>query len=114
MVTYKVKLALENATKDAATPILINMSGTGEVVTARAADVLVLPTRALVIDTTTRAFSVQKLVGSGDKAMVETAPVKLGFRDADKVEISEGIAQGDIIVVPVLKTLPSNGGPGGN
>ncbi len=114
VVTYKVKLALGKALNGATPAILINMSGTGEVVTAQAADALVLPTRALVIDTTTRAFSVQKLIGAGDQAKVESIPVKLGFRDADKVEIVEGIAVGDTIVVPLVKTLPSNGGPGGN
>lgn len=111
VVTYKVRLALGKAIAGETPAILINMSGTGEVVTAQANDALVVPTRALVIDTTTRAFSVQKLVGTGDQAKLENVPVKLGFRDADRVEIVEGIAVGDTIVVPVIKTQPANGGP---
>jgi len=113
VVTYKVKLALGKAINAATPAILINMSGTGEVVTARATDALVVPTRALMIDTTTRAFSLQKVTGAGDQARLETVPVKLGFRDADKVEIVDGVSVGDTIVVPVVKTLPSTGGPGG-
>ncbi len=112
VVTYKVKLALGKALQGTTPAILINMSGTGEVVTAQATDALVVPTRALVIDTTTRAFSVQKMIGSGDQAKLESVPVKLGFRDADKVEVIEGIAAGDVVVVPVVKTLAANGGPG--
>jgi multidrug efflux pump subunit AcrA (membrane-fusion protein) len=114
VVTYKVKLALGKAQSGETPSILVNMSGTGEIVTAQATDALVIPTRALVIDTTTRAFSVQKLLGSGDQAKIESVPVRLGFRDADRVEVVDGIAAGDTIVVPAVKTLPSNGGPGGN
>jgi hypothetical protein len=94
--------------------ILINMSGTGEVVTAESSDALVLPIRALVIDTTTREFSVQRVTGVGDQARIESVPVKLGFRDVDKVQIVSGVAAGDTVVVPVIRTQPSAGGPGGN
>ncbi len=111
VVTYKVKLALGKALNGETPTILINMSGTGEVVTAQSSSALVVPTRALIIDTTTRAFSLQRL--STDKTKTESVPVKLGFRDVDKVEILEGISAGDTIVVPAVKIAPSTGGPGG-
>jgi HlyD family secretion protein len=114
VVTYKVKLALGKAQSGETPAVLVNMSGTGEIVTAQASDAVVIPTRALVIDTTTRAFSVQRLVGTGEQARVENVAVRLGFRDADRVEIVDGVTAGDTIVVPVVTTQPANGGPGGN
>jgi HlyD family secretion protein len=99
IVTYKVKLALGKSGGNAQTPaILINMSGTGEIVTAQANDALIVPNRALTIDSQTKSFSVQKLQADGT---TKSVPVEVGYRDSDKAQILSGVSAGDTIVIPV-------------
>lgn len=101
VVNYKVKLGLGKAeVTDAQTQplILINMSGTGEIVTASANEALVLPNRTLTIDPQTKGYSVDLLKTDGT---TERIPVKLGFRDAEKAQVLSGVSAGDTVIVPV-------------
>lgn len=101
VVNYKVKLSLGKATTSDGAPqptILINMSGTGEIVTANASDTLVVPNRALTIDPQTKSYSVERLKSDGT---TETVPVKLGFRDADQAQVVAGLNMDDTLIIPV-------------
>ena len=110
VVTYKVKLTAKPT--DPAKPVLLGMSGTGEIITGKADDTIVIPARALVIDATTREYSVLK-VGT-DGTTTARATVKLGYRSGDSVQILSGISVGDKIAIPANSTTTTNqGGPGG-
>ena len=107
IVTYKVKLSLgqamsstNTASPDAAQDVptvLISMSGTSEIVTAKAEGTAVVPSRALTIDSATNTYTVERLLADGK---TEKVVVKLGYRDSDKAQILEGVKTGDTLVIP--------------
>ncbi len=110
VVTYKVKITAKPT--DPTKPILLGMSGTGEIVTGKANDAIVIPARALVIDASTREYSVLKV--GPDGTTTNRAPVVLGYRSGDSVQILSGIAVGDKLAIPSNSTTTTNqGGPGG-
>jgi multidrug efflux pump subunit AcrA (membrane-fusion protein) len=86
------------------------MSGTSEVVTAKASDVAVVPARALVYDSEAKTYSVLKLNAAGGS---DTVPVKLGFRDSTRVQITDGVGVGDTLLAPTQKVKVNGGGGGG-
>jgi multidrug efflux pump subunit AcrA (membrane-fusion protein) len=109
VVNYKVKLSLANA--DGATDqptVLINMSGTGEIVTAKTDDAIVVPNDVITVDSQTKLYSVQRMKADGT---AEKVTVKLGYRDASQTQILEGVGVGDQLVVPQRGVTTS--GPGG-
>jgi HlyD family secretion protein len=87
--------------------ILLGMSGTSQVVTAKADNVVVVPNAALTVDPTTRAYSVRK-VGPG--GTVQTVNVTVGFKGTDSVEVTEGVSAGDVLLIP--RATGSTGGAG--
>ena len=110
VVTYKVKITAKPG--DPTKPILLGMSGTGEIITGKANDAIVIPARALVIDATTREYSVLKVAADGNTTT--RATVVLGYRSGDSVQILSGIAMGDKIAIPANSSPTTNqGGPGG-
>jgi HlyD family secretion protein len=114
VVTYKVKLALGKAEGTEQPLVLINMSGTGEVVTARASDVLVVPNTAVTVDSVTKRYSVQRLKTDNS---IEKVDIELGFRDTAQTQVLSGVSAGDTLIIPqrtVRTSGPGGGGPGGN
>jgi HlyD family secretion protein len=108
IVTYKVKLAMSTANQ-AQTDVLLGMSGTSEIVTQDIKDALLVPNRALIADSTTKGYSVQRLMTNGK---VETVAVKLGAINADNAQVLQGVTDGDTLIVP--STTPLTGvRPGG-
>ena len=101
--------------------ILLGMSGTSQVVTAKADNVIVVPNAALTVDPTTRAYSVRKVGANG---AVETVNVTVGFKGTDSVQVTEGVSAGDVLLIPRSTSSttggagaggpPGGGGPGGN
>ena len=113
VVNYKVKLALGKAEATAEQPVaLINMSGTGEIVTAKTDDAIVVPNDVITVDSVTKLYSVQRMKADGTTA--DKVTVKLGFRDATQTQILEGVKVGDQLVAParaVTSSGPGGGGP---
>jgi RND family efflux transporter MFP subunit len=112
-VTYKVTLEL-NA--DASRPeVLINMSGTGEIVISRSEDTVLVPARALVINTTDQSYSVLRVTQRADgQEAVRSVPVEIGARNTDNVQILNGLSAGDVLAIPIARTQTSTaGGPAG-
>ena len=109
IVTYKVKLVIPGgAGGDAKRPrILLGMSGTSEIITAKADDALLVPNRALAADGQTRSYSVLRLKQDGTP---ERVPVKIGLRDADNTQIVEGLKAGDVLLVQTIAAQQSNSG----
>jgi HlyD family secretion protein len=109
IVTYKVKLVMHKDSQPQAV-ILLGMSGTSEIVVANVADALLVPNRALIADSTTKGYSVQR-VTAGDK--VEMVPVTLGAISQDNAQVLEGLNAGDTLVVPSTTSLQFGPGMGG-
>ena len=122
IVTYRVKLVIANASGGATgrPRILLGMSGTSEIITAKADDALLAPNRALIADSQTKSYSVLRLKADGG---VERVAVKIGLRDADHTQILDGLNEGDILLVQTASTgqnttsqpgfaRPMNGGRG--
>jgi RND family efflux transporter MFP subunit len=107
IVTFNVFLSISSAkTADGATAtILLSMSGTSQIVTAKVDNALVVPNAALVVDATTKAYSVRKVGANG---AVQTVPVTVGFRGTDSTQVTEGVSAGDVLLIP--STTTTNGG----
>jgi multidrug efflux pump subunit AcrA (membrane-fusion protein) len=99
VVNYKVRLSMGQADDagDAQPVVLINMSGTSEIVTARASDALVVPNTAITIDGQTRRYTVDRLNADNTTEKIE---IELGFRDANQAQILSGVSAGDTLVIP--------------
>jgi len=108
ITTYQVNLTIP---KTANTPnILINMSGTGQVISTQINDAILVPSTALTINTNTKAYSVQIL---GSDGQTQTVPVKIGAVSGDKTQIVSGVSAGDVLVLPSTTTTRQNGPFGG-
>lgn len=110
VVNYVVYLAI---IKDAKTPnILLNMSGTGQVITSKIEDAVMVPTRALIANSATKTYSVQKLGADGQ---IETVSVLVGKRNGNNTQILSGVSAGETLVVPANSTSGgTTGTTGGN
>lgn len=116
VVNYKVKLGVGQGLDGTSPTVLLNMSGTAEVITAKADNALLVSPRALSIDPTTKTYSVQKYVAGVNRqaAKAEKMPVKLGFRGADQVQLLDGVNEGDVLIIPTQLVQQQQGPPQGN
>jgi HlyD family secretion protein len=105
IVTYKVKLVMNTAGQSQA-EVLLGMSGTSEIVTQNIQDALLVPNRALIADSTTKGYSVQRLKADNT---IETVAVKLGALSADNAQVLEGVKEGDTLVVPTSSAVQQFG-----
>lgn len=111
VVNYKVKLSVGNAevTGTQSQPtVLINMSGTSEIVTAKTDNAVVVPNSTITLDTQTKRYSVDVLKADNTTQKIE---VQIGYRDANQTQILQGINAGDTLIVPSRSVQQS--GPGG-
>ena len=116
VVNYKVKLTIgkststDNTSTTSTQPvILINMSGTSEIVTAKTDNAVVVPNNTITLDTQTKRYSVNVLKTDNTTQKIE---VQLGYRDANQTQILQGINAGDTLIVPARTVQQS--GPGGS
>jgi hypothetical protein len=108
IVTYKVKLRIPRA--EGQPNILLNMSGTSEIVTGKVIDAVMVPTAALIVDTTNKTYAVFKVNGTD----VQRTVVEIGEQSGSSMQILSGVAAGDVLAVPSVATQSvSTGGPGG-
>jgi len=108
IVTYKVKLRIPRT--QGAPNILLNMSGTSEIVTGRIDDAVMIPTAVLIVDTTNKTYAVFKVNGAETQRTV----VEIGERSGEMTQILRGVQAGDVLAVPSVATQSvSGGGPGG-
>jgi RND family efflux transporter MFP subunit len=108
IVTYKVKLRIPRV--EGQPNILLNMSGTSEIVTGKIADAVMVPTAALIVDTTNKTYAVFKVNGTD----VQRTVVEIGEQSGSSMQILSGVAAGDVLAVPSVATQSvSAGGPGG-
>jgi HlyD family secretion protein len=114
ITTYAVELTIPRAADTPA--ILLNMSGTSEIITTQIKDAVLVPSNALILDSQTKQYSVQ-VIGSDGQA--SSVPVEIGSRSGNLAQIVSGVAAGDVLVIPsqTSSTQSQQGGfgapPGG-
>jgi HlyD family secretion protein len=111
VVNYTVKLSIGAAEGDARPAVLISMSGTSEIVTARTDDALVVPNTAITVDSQTKRYSVNRLKADNTTEKIE---VTLGYRDNTQTQILTGVVAGDTLVIAQRAVQTAGPGPGGN
>jgi HlyD family secretion protein len=92
---YDVVLAAEN--KD--NILKYGMTATGEILIQDKKDVIYLPPEALQSQKGKRVVSLKKADGTVDNEH----EVKIGIRSKTQIEITEGLKEGDKVVLPVVK-----------
>jgi HlyD family secretion protein len=108
IVTYKVKLRVPKA--DNQPKIFLNMSGTSEIITSKIDEAILIPSNALIINSTAKTYSVLKVVGD----TTQRTTVEIGARSGDKTQITKGVNAGDVLAIPQTTTSTQpQGGPGG-
>lgn len=76
------------------------MTGTAEILIQDKKDVLTLPVEALRIQRGSATVTIKKPDGTTQ----ENAPVKIGIRSKTSVEITEGLKEGDEVVLPTRRS----------
>ncbi|HSM58078.1 MAG TPA: HlyD family efflux transporter periplasmic adaptor subunit [Candidatus Sulfomarinibacteraceae bacterium] len=121
LVSYEVSLSLEQAASllsEEARPVRAGMTASAQLLTAQREDVLLLPSRAIIVDREAGRYYVDLLVpaedGEGDT--VQRVEVTIGLRDDQNTQILDGLQAGDR--VRVSTRIPSalqgrGGGPFG-
>ncbi len=114
VITFKVTLDLVPA-KDQPN-ILMGMSGTSQVITSKADNVVVVPAALVVTDPRTKTTTVNVLDVDGTS---KTVTVKTGLANADSIQILSGVSAGDTLLAitraaPTVNTgIPGARGFGG-
>lgn len=92
VVSYLVTVVLDPT--DAV--LRAGLSATANVTTAEVENVLVLPNRAIQRDRTSDKTYVEKLVDEAPQRI----EVKIGMRNEGQTQVSEGVSEGDVIIIP--------------
>lgn len=92
VTSYAVRIILDLT--DAA--LRAGMSGTANITTAEVDNVIVLPNRAIQVDQNAGTNYVEKLVDG----VPQRVTVRVGMRNEGQTEIVEGVAEGDVIILP--------------
>ncbi|HNS51108.1 MAG TPA: efflux RND transporter periplasmic adaptor subunit [Anaerolineae bacterium] len=80
-------------------PVRIGMTADVQIVTAAAADALIVPSRAVTADREAGRYFATRQLTSG---LTEQVEVRIGLRDAANVQILDGVDEGDILVLPEI------------
>jgi len=92
VVSYLVTVVLDPTTA----PLRAGLSATANITTAEVENVLVLPNRAIQRDRTSDKTYVEKLVDD----VPQRVEVKIGMRNEGQTQISQGVSENDVIIIP--------------
>lgn len=114
VVNYRVYLALDFegtdfaiAYSDAAPDARLirpYMTANAEIVTARVTNALLVPNRAIQADRSTGQYRVERWDAATGQA--EQVPVTLGVRNATYAQVSDGLQEGDVVLVRLVRERP--------
>jgi HlyD family secretion protein len=94
VTTFEVEVSIENPGKE----LKANMTANAEIVIEEFPNSLLLPEAAVVYDNQRKAFV--NLVDPGEKTGFRRVPVKVGVGNGTRIQVLEGIKQGDRVVLP--------------
>jgi HlyD family secretion protein len=94
VTTFEVRVTISNPTGK----LRANMTANAEIVLEDRTNVLLIPETALVYDKD-KSASVQRLDPSSKQGW-RKAPVKVGISNGQRTQITEGLAEGDRVVLP--------------
>jgi HlyD family secretion protein len=94
VTNFEVRVSIDNPGKE----LKANMTANAEIVIEELADSLIVPEAAVIYDAQKRAFV--DVVAPGTKTGRRKTPVKLGVGNGTKIQVIDGLKQGDKIVLP--------------
>jgi HlyD family secretion protein len=118
VTTYPVTIRIDNTGN-----LLPGMNVTGKIITAKADNVLMVPTGAVMRDNVVYVKSAEKdtkaentgnkdsgVMDSGIPAGFKEVKVEIGISDGTYVEIKSGLKEGDEVYIPFVDTSGNGGG----
>ena len=94
VTNFEVRVSIDNPGKE----LKANMTANAEIVLEEHADALIVPEAAITYDAQKNAFV--EVVAAGAKNGRKKIPVKLGVGNGTKIQILDGLKQGDKVVLP--------------
>jgi len=94
VTTFEVKVSIDNPGKE----LKANMTANAEIVLEELADSLIMPEAAVTYDAQKNAFV--EITAPGSKTGRKKVPVKLGVGNGTKIQILDGLKQGDRVILP--------------
>jgi HlyD family secretion protein len=94
VTNFEVRVSIDNPGKE----LKANMTANAEIVLEEHADALIVPEAAITYDAQKNAFV--EVVSPGAKNGRKRIPVKLGVGNGTKVQILDGLKQGDKVILP--------------
>jgi HlyD family secretion protein len=94
VTNFEVRVSIDNPGKE----LKANMTANAEIVLEEHANALIVPEAALTYDVQKNAYVT--LVAPGEKGGKKKVPVKIGVGNGTKIQILDGVKQGDKVVLP--------------
>jgi HlyD family secretion protein len=94
VTNFEVRVSIDNPGKE----LKANMTANAEIVLEEHADALIVPEAAITYDAQKNAFV--EIVSAGAKNGRKKVPVKLGVGNGTKIQILDGLKQGDKVILP--------------
>jgi len=94
VTNFEVRVSIDNPGKE----LKANMTANAEIVLEEHANALIVPEAAVAYDAQKNAFV--DVVAPGTKTGRKKVPVKVGVSNGTKIQILDGLKQGDRVVVP--------------
>jgi HlyD family secretion protein len=94
VTNFEVRVSIDNAGKE----LKANMTANAEIVLEEHANALIVPEAAITYDAQKHAFV--EVAAPGTKTGRRKIPVKLGVGNGTKIQILEGLNQGDKVILP--------------
>ena len=94
VTNFEVRVSIDNPGKE----LKANMTANAEIVLEEHADALIVPEAAITYDAQKNAFV--EIVSAAAKNGRAKVPVKLGVGNGTKIQILEGLKQGDKVILP--------------
>jgi HlyD family secretion protein len=108
LVTYRVTLDVGQTQL----PLRVGMTADARLLAERLTGVLLLPNRAIQADRAAGTYSVTLVTTAADGTeIVETVPVTIGLRDNRYTQITNGLAEGDVVQIGNALPVASFGPP---
>jgi HlyD family secretion protein len=94
VTNFEVRVSIDNPGKE----LKANMTANAEIVLEEHADALIVPEAAVTYDAQKNAFV--EVAAPGTKTGRKKTPVKIGVSNGTRIQILEGLKQGDKVILP--------------